>query len=71
MITPKIKMIEIVWDLSNKVKQLRLQMEVHGITAKEDITLREIEEQIKEVQSCLLKSIPEKPHNYIWEHTAI
>lgn len=70
MIIPKTEMVEIVWGLDNKVKQLRLQIEVRGITAEKDI-LREIEQEIKEVQACLLRSIPEKPHNYIWEHTAI
>lgn len=64
------KMVEIMWNLENKVKQLRQRIEVRGTTAEKDI-LREIEEQIKEVQSCLLRSIPEKPANYIWEHTVV
>jgi len=66
----KIEMIEIVWDLSNKIKQLKLQIEIQGITVEKDI-LREIEQEIKDLQSCLLRSIPKKPHNYTWEHTVI
>jgi len=66
----KIEMIEIVWDLSNKTKKLRHQIEVRGITAEKDI-LQEIEQEIKEIQSCLLKSLPKKPHNYTWEHTVV
>lgn len=70
MIIPKTEMVEIVWNLDSKVKQLKLQMEVRGTTAEKDI-LQEIEEKIKEVQACLLRSLPKKPVGYIWEHTAI
>lgn len=66
----KMEMIEVVWDLDTKVKQLRSQIEIRGTTEEKDI-LREIEKQIKEVQLCLQESLPEKPVEYIWEHTAI
>jgi len=66
----KMEMIERVWSLDTKVKQLRLQIEVRGITEEETI-LREIEQELKEVQLCLQESLPEKPVGYIWEHTFI
>ena len=61
----KMEMIEIVWNLDNKVKQLRLQIEVRGITAEKDI-LQEIEQEIKEVQLCLQEFLPEKFSNRIF-----
>jgi len=63
----KMEMIERVWSLDNKVKQLRSQIEVRGITVEENTILWEIEQGIKEVQLCLHESLPKKPNGYIWE----
>jgi len=63
----KIGMIERVWNLDTKVKQIRLQIEVRGITAEKDI-LQKIEQEIKDLQLCLQESLPKKPVGYIWEH---
>lgn len=66
----KMKIIEIIWDLDYKVKQLRQQIEVRGITAKENTILQEIEWEIKDLQLYLQESVPKKPPNYIWEHVS-
>ena len=63
----KMEIIERIWSLDTKIKQLRSQIEIRGIKM-EDTILRDIEQKIKEVQFCLHESLPEKPIGYIWEH---
>ena len=62
----KMEVFELVWEMNTKIKQLRSKLETIEITTYEDTLLKEVENKIKEVQSYLHNSLPEKPEGYVF-----
>ncbi len=62
----KVRMIETIWNLEFRCKQLRYKLEMRHITDNENNILLDIENKIKQVQVQLHSTLPNDPE-YIFK----